>query len=249
MNINQLIINQQQPTMKTATIELPAILVSTINAFEFPGNPLWRVGQGLDHVKIELTYKLPTNQPISVEQKEKPVMSNPKRGKAKRRTEPAPSAGEWPRQSLPATQPPPTPAKPTRQQPQRRCKTPRRELPTTPPTSPAPLRQCPPPATPTIVKEPTTILRPILKNANRPPPSPMIQPPPPADEPLAIYEPLPNPEIYDLTYLPDLSDLPGGQEEYETLQFPIHWTVRTHFEIAAFRHFISLHLSLPTHRR
>ena len=49
--------------MKTATIELPAILVSATQGFNFTEKPLWRIGEGLDHVKIEITFKLPTDQP------------------------------------------------------------------------------------------------------------------------------------------------------------------------------------------
>ena len=217
--------------MKTATIELPAILVSTINAFEFPGNPLWRVGQGLDHVKIELTYKLPTDQPtVSVEQKEKPVMSNPKRGKAKRRTEPAPSAGEWPRQSLPAKQPPSTPAKPTRQQPRRNCKTPRRELPTSPL-----LRQCPPPATTTIIEEPTTIQRPTIEKATIPLPPPRLLPPPTEDD-LSDYSDYDD-ERPPLPANPDLSDLPTSPYPYDVAINPLDQIFGRDFDVAAVRRY------------
>ena len=151
--------------------------MSTITAFEFTDNPLWRVGQGLDHVQIELTYKLPTNQPTSVEQKEKPIMSNPKRGKAKRRTEPAPSAGEWPRQPLPAEQP-------SRQQPTRSCKTPKKQ------PLPPPLRECQPPATPTVTIQPTTIQRPTKPTT--PPttlPPPILNKQPPPQTPAAAKQP------------------------------------------------------------
>ena len=41
--------------MKTATLELPAVLVHAIEDFNFTGKPLWRIGEGLDHVKVELT--------------------------------------------------------------------------------------------------------------------------------------------------------------------------------------------------
>ena len=53
-------------------------------------------------MKIELTFKLPTDQPTCVDRgtrKNKPMSVE---GRAKRRTEPAPSSGEWPRQPLPA---------------------------------------------------------------------------------------------------------------------------------------------------
>ena len=44
--------------MKTATLELPAVLVHAIEDFNFTGKPLWRIDEGLDHVKVELTFKL-----------------------------------------------------------------------------------------------------------------------------------------------------------------------------------------------
>ena len=85
------------------------------NLFNFTEKPLWRIGEGLDHVKVELTFKLPTDQPtvlcnrvrrnkppMSVEGKNKPNMSKG----AKSRTTPALSAGEWPRQPLAAEKPP-----------------------------------------------------------------------------------------------------------------------------------------------
>ena len=211
--------------MKTATIELPGIIVSAIKAYEFTDKPLWRIGEGLDHVKIELTYKLPTDQPtVSVEQREKTVMSKPKRGKAKRRTEPAPSAGEWPRQPLPAEQPPSTPVKPTRTQSNRRCKTPLRELPPSPP-----LRQCPPPLTPTIIETPSTITLPSNRPANQPPPSPLVQPPPPPNNDD------PSDEIDDLPEEPDYSDLPDIPQGYDAIIQPTYVTLGLDYDIAAIR--------------
>ena len=78
---------------ETDQLELPLILVTALKAYNFSGKPVWRIGEGLEHVKVELTYKLPTNDSQSrVEQREKlnvnskekqPIMS--KRGEAKRK--------------------------------------------------------------------------------------------------------------------------------------------------------------------
>ena len=253
--------------MKTATVELPTIVVSAINEFSTTGKLIWRIGEGLDHVKIELTYKLPDDQSTGIvgQAKNKPFNVESDRGKkAKRRSKPAPSADEWPRQPLPAEKPPATPAKPTRQQPQRRCKTPKRELPP-PPTDPCPEtlppkvaagrvgaqppteRDCPPPTTPTM-----TLPKPILKNANRPPPSPMIVLPPPADEPLTIYRDNNAPlDDEGETILPDVSDLPGTEDDYDFQFFPPEAILNRLFEIDATRHyqgydyFLIRNLALP----
>ena len=208
--------------MKTATIELPAILVSTINAFEFPGNPLWRVGQGLDHVKIELTYKLPTDQPtVSVEHaKEKPfIMPNPKR--RNKRTKPAPSTGEWPRQTLPAAKPR------TRQQPARHCKTPHKEQPPT---------ECRPPTTPTLTVERPTIEKPTTKTTAPPPASPTLSlPPTTATMPNAgiIY---PIDENGKLIH-PDLDDLPGKPTDYDWISYDDTVNLGTDFKIVSARRY------------
>ena len=210
--------------MKTATIELPAIIVSAINAYEFTDKPLWRIGEGLDHVKIELTYKLPTDQPtVSVEHaKEKPfIMPNPKRGKAKRRTEPAPSTGKWPRQTLPAAQPP------TRQQPTRHCKTPRKvQLPT----------ECRPPTTPTLIVERPTIQKPNAKTTAPPPASPTLSlPPTTATKSYAgiIYPIDENGKLI----LPDLDDLPGEPSDYDWISFDDTVNLGTDFMIDSARRY------------
>ena len=127
---------------QTDLLELPMILVTALKAYNFSGKPVWRIGEGLEHVKVELTYKLPTTDSHCVEQKESlnvnlkekpPVMS--KRGKTKRKSKLAPS-------NLPADQPA------TRQQPVRACKTPQRQL-SPPPASPSPEKPTTPPPGPT----------------------------------------------------------------------------------------------------
>ena len=42
----------------SAILEFPKILVDALRGFNFTGKPLWRLGEGLDHMQIELTYKL-----------------------------------------------------------------------------------------------------------------------------------------------------------------------------------------------
>lgn len=54
------------PVMTTAMLELPEVLVHAVQGFSFTGKPIWRIGEGLQHVKVELTFKLndaPTDQP------------------------------------------------------------------------------------------------------------------------------------------------------------------------------------------
>ena len=213
----------------TATVELPTIVVSAIKEYSTTGKLLWRIGEGLDHVKIELTYKLPDDQSTGIvgQAKNKPFNVESVRGKkAKRRSKPAPSADEWPRQSLPAEKPPGTPAKPKRQQPQRSCKTPQREIPP-PPTEPCPetlppkvaagrvgtqpppaTQQCKPPTTVTVTTPPPAkILKPILKKtAPAPPPSPPLQLGTPEASPTQTSAKLDNHNV--------LSELPGKHTEY-----------------------------------
>ena len=89
--------------MKTAMLELPAVLVYAINDFDFADKPLWRIGEGLHHVKVELTFLLPTDQPTADKvQKGKPRMS---KGTENMTKTPTPLAGEWPRQLLAAERP------------------------------------------------------------------------------------------------------------------------------------------------
>ena len=75
--------------MKTSMLELPAVLVHAIQDFAFTDKPLWRIGEGLQHVKVELTFKLPTNQPTCIDRGKKTVMS---KGAESRKQKPAPSA-------------------------------------------------------------------------------------------------------------------------------------------------------------
>ena len=62
---------------------------------KFVGTPLWRMADGKDLVRVELTFhkKLPTPRYY--------------KKRAESRRQPAPPAGEWPRQPAPATRPPP----------------------------------------------------------------------------------------------------------------------------------------------
>ena len=111
--------------MKTAMLELPAVLVHALKGFDFTDKPLWRNGEGLHHVKVELTFLL-NDQPTCVDgwkRKNKPMSVE---GRVKRRTEPAPSIGEWPRQSLRANRPQiwlTLPTRPPRQTEPPRCET------------------------------------------------------------------------------------------------------------------------------
>ena len=137
--------------MKTAMLKLPAVLVHAIQDFAFTDKPLWRIGEGLQHVKIELTFKLPTNQPTCTDRGKKPAMS---KGAESRKKKPAPAAGEWPRQPLPAGRPP-------------KCQS----------VLPTPARECLPPTTTTIDSPPpAAIQRPA---ATVPPatPTPTLSPP------------------------------------------------------------------------
>ena len=127
-------------------------------------------------------------------------MPNPKRGKAKRRTEPAPSTGEWPRQTLPAAKPP------TRQQPARHCKKPRKEQPPT---------ECRPPTT--LIVERPTIQKPTTKITAPPPASPTLSIPTTSTMSNAgiIY---PIDENGKLIH-PDLEDLPGKPTDYDWISY------------------------------
>ena len=93
--------------MKTATLELPAVLVRAIEDFSFTGKPLWRIGEGLDHVKVELTFKLndePTDQQArAVRDRSQPA--NPKRRRRRRRKQrqPAFQRQPSPRETVPPT--------------------------------------------------------------------------------------------------------------------------------------------------
>ena len=88
--------NQPTMSMKTAELDLPEILVNAIKAFNFTESPLWTISKGQDHVKVELTFQLPTvSQPIARKNK---VLSK----RAISRTKPTIT----PCQRLPAKTPP-----------------------------------------------------------------------------------------------------------------------------------------------
>ena len=74
---------------------MPGVLLRALSEYKFVGTPLWRMSDGKDLVRAELTFpkKLPTPRFY-------------KKGTESRR-QPAPPAGEWPCQSAPATRPPP----------------------------------------------------------------------------------------------------------------------------------------------
>ena len=74
---------------------MPGVLLRALNENKFVGTPLWRMSDGKDLVRVELTFHkaLPT----------KPYYKR----RAESRRQPAPSAGEWPRQPFPASRPPP----------------------------------------------------------------------------------------------------------------------------------------------
>ena len=93
---------------------LPAVLLNALRQYKFAESPLWRMADGKDHVKIEVTFRKQTNQQFD------------KKG-AESRRRPIPPAGEWPRQPAPARHPVTRPTPPASRQPT----TPEKE--TTPP--------------------------------------------------------------------------------------------------------------------
>ena len=74
---------------------MPGVLLRALSEYKFVSTPLWRMSDGKDLVRVELTFhkKLPTSQVY-------------KKGVESRR-QPAPPAGEWPRQPAPARRLPP----------------------------------------------------------------------------------------------------------------------------------------------
>ena len=86
---------------------IPSVLLNALKEFNFVGAPLWRLSDGKDLVRVELTFH--KNQPTSRYDKKR----------AESRRQPAPSAGEWPRQPTAARRPPPTTTRstPARRQP------------------------------------------------------------------------------------------------------------------------------------
>ena len=83
---------------------LPAVLLNALRQYKFDGSPIWRMADGKDHVKIEVTFRKPTNQRFD------------KKG-AESRRRPTLPAGEWTRQPAPARHPATRPTPPASQQP------------------------------------------------------------------------------------------------------------------------------------
>ena len=71
---------------------LPTVLNNALKEYPVVGSPLWRMSDGKDLVRVELTFHkvLPTDR---------------YKKRAESRRQPAPSAGEWPRQPAAATRP------------------------------------------------------------------------------------------------------------------------------------------------
>ena len=74
---------------------MPGVLLRALSEYKFVGIPLWRMSDGKDLVRVELTFHkaLPTKHYY--------------KKRAESRRQPAPSAGGWPRQPAPASRPPP----------------------------------------------------------------------------------------------------------------------------------------------
>ena len=142
---------------------IPAVLLRAMSKYKFVGHPLWRMADGKDHVELTSHKTLPTLPALPVYKR-----------RAESRRQPAPSAGEWPRQPTAARQPPPPTTRP---------KPPARRQPTTPEKetiSPAPQTlQIDIPATITVQRPPKTAQitpSPIIKRPATPPTSPESQP-------------------------------------------------------------------------
>ena len=145
-----------QPTMSDL---LPAVLLNALRQYKFAESPLWRMADGKDHVKTEVTFrKTTTNQRFD------------KKG-AESRRRPTPPAGEWPRQPTAARRPPPpTTTRPT-------LPTPSQEKETSPPST-----QILPGATRSTIThdrtQKTAIIEPapIITRPTTPPPTPESPP-------------------------------------------------------------------------
>ena len=74
---------------------MPGVFLRALSEYKFVGTPLWRMFDGKDLVRVELTFH-----------KALPTKSYYKKRDESRR-QPAPFAGEWPRQPAPASRPPP----------------------------------------------------------------------------------------------------------------------------------------------
>ena len=93
---------------------IPAVLLNALREYSFVGYPLWRMSEGKDLVRVKLTFHKNLAMPRFY-----------KKGAVSRR-QPAPSAGEWPRQPAAATTPM------TRSMPARRQPTMEKEMPPPP---------------------------------------------------------------------------------------------------------------------
>ena len=95
---------------------MPGVLLRALSEYKFVGTPLWRMSDGKDLVRVELTFHkaLPT----------KPYYKK----RVESRRQPAPSADEWPHQPSAATRPTTT----TRSTPARRQPAMEREMPPQP---------------------------------------------------------------------------------------------------------------------
>ena len=160
---------------------MPGVLLRALSEYKFVGTPLWRMSDGKDLVRVELTFhkKLPTPRVY-------------KKG-AESRRQPAPPAGEWPRQPAPATRPPPR-----REQKQME-------------------RETLPPPPQTILQTPHQIIRPGYKNTATITASPTITRPAPA--PASPVTPPPK-KARKESPAPDRS-IPYCLYHYEE-EYPIH---------------------------
>ena len=82
---------------------IPAVQLRALSEYKFVGHPLWRMADGKDHVRVELTFhKNLQTQPVF-------------KKRAESRRQPAPSAGDRPHLPTAARRPPPTRSMPTAQ--------------------------------------------------------------------------------------------------------------------------------------
>ena len=95
---------------------IPSVLLNALKEFNFVGTPLWRLSDGKDLVRVELTFH----------KNHQPTSRYVKKRAERRRRQPAPSAGEWPRQPISARRSPMTT---TRSTPASRQPTPEKETP------------------------------------------------------------------------------------------------------------------------
>ena len=132
---------------------MPGVHLRALSEYKFVGTPLWRMSNRKDLVQVELTFhnKLPTPRFY-------------KKG-AESRRQPAPPAGEWPRQPAPATRPLP-------------CRVLTQIE-----------REMLPPPTQTILQTPQQIIRPCYKNTATITASPTITRPAPAPAPASTESP------------------------------------------------------------